>query len=342
MAPETNPRGREPVLGLALSFIMVGVLLFFGWRVVAVFAGRSLRSEMARFKDAETDLRRGNIGKARGMYDGEIAKQPTSPEIYAQVSESCLESGQWNLAIEYAKRGVSACKSATPKEQAMLYRVLAEASSEAEPAHPQTAALQYAEMAFKLTPKDPETLNMLGYILADNDLQLERARGLVHDALVSIKDETGTPEGRFAVAEFEDSYGWILYKLHQYPQAVEALVQATGDIATAPNTDEENAQSTEVSGDVLKTLYYHLGAAQRMAGSKDAAATSLNTALRYDPGYAPAKREMAELEKSGPPNPQPEPTAPSHSPITTETPSVTLRSNPPFTPLSSGETPKHP
>ncbi len=65
-------------------------------------------------------------------------------------------------------------------------------------------------------PQNANALNALGYTLADKTDRLEEAKELVEAALAILPNE----------AHILDSMGWILYRLEDYPKAIEFLERA--------------------------------------------------------------------------------------------------------------------
>ncbi|HTF97858.1 MAG TPA: tetratricopeptide repeat protein [Cellvibrio sp.] len=76
----------------------------------------------------------------------------------------------------------------------------------------------------KLDPDNVSALNSLGYILADRTQRYDEARTLLEKALKLKPDDPA----------IMDSMGWLLYRLGQYPQALEQLRSAFN---TAPNAE---------------------------------------------------------------------------------------------------------
>jgi tetratricopeptide (TPR) repeat protein len=65
-------------------------------------------------------------------------------------------------------------------------------------------------------PKDPVTMNALGYTLAEHKRDLKEAHGLVRDALEMTPDSPAV----------QDSMGWTLHRLGQQKEALKWLTQA--------------------------------------------------------------------------------------------------------------------
>jgi tetratricopeptide (TPR) repeat protein len=68
-------------------------------------------------------------------------------------------------------------------------------------------------------PDDEGALNDLGYLWADQDKNLQRARRMIEKAVAT---EPGNPA-------YRDSLGWVLFRLGKYPEAVAELEKAVAD-----------------------------------------------------------------------------------------------------------------
>ncbi len=88
------------------------------------------------------------------------------------------------------------------------------------------------EALYERLPDDPNVNNDLGYLYADQGIQLERAEEMIRKAVAA------EPEN----AAYLDSLGWVLYKRGRYAEAVEPLTQAVEQL----NRDDP-------------TIYDHLG-----------------------------------------------------------------------------------
>ncbi len=93
-------------------------------------------------------------------------------------------------------------------------------------------AEQYFQKCLELAPDAPEALNYLGYMWAEHDMKLEKARQLIEKAVKAKPDS----------AAYLDSLAWVLYKLGQ-PKT--ALGHALKAVKLSPEPDA--------------TLYDHLG-----------------------------------------------------------------------------------
>lgn len=106
-------------------------------------------------------------------------------------------------------------------------------------------AMQTMERIIALNPKNPQALNYVGYTLADNNQELQRALTLITTALGQ------TPDADYIV----DSLAWVQYRLGQYEEAWESINRSIslggddpaiwehyGDIALALGKREEAAK----------------------------------------------------------------------------------------------------
>jgi tetratricopeptide (TPR) repeat protein len=91
-------------------------------------------------------------------------------------------------------------------------------------------------------PDNDEADNALGYTWADQDRNLDQARQMIEHAV----------EVRPGVAAYEDSLGWVLYKLGRFQAAQEHLALAAG-----------------LRGGAEPTILNHLGDAQYRLGRHD-------------------------------------------------------------------------
>ncbi len=103
----------------------------------------------------------------------------------------------------------------------------------------------------KRHPDEPGYLNDLGYIMADNDMNLEEAEKFIRKAI--DLDRKRKKSGKVSGA-YLDSLGWVLFKQKRYKEAKEWLLKAVED---------KNAQHIEI--------YDHLGEAHLALGETEAA-----------------------------------------------------------------------
>ena len=123
---------------------------------------------------------------------------------------------------------------------------------------------QGAEKQFRAVlaaqPENPEALNNLAYLMAENGGQHSEALKYAQKAKELAPDRP----------EYSDTLGWILYKQGLYPSAVQELERATAKGSQA-------------------TWEYHLAMAYAKAGDDKRARSALNSALKQDPKLPEAK-----------------------------------------------------
>lgn len=292
----TRAQGRD----LVVTFCIVVLLSILGWSLFVTFMQARPQPELQAAMDALTAKDKKRAGE---QFDKLLSTNPQSPELYMNVCHACALKEEWALMADYARRGVQECKYEAKEQRAQLYLQLANALAQTE-AHPQNEAIAASVQASELDPKNPEVLNNLGYIFADNDMNLDKAQEILTEALRQLRQLPDTVETQLALAETEDSYGWLLYKKGDYQAAIDMLMEGIGDIPENVQLGKEN-----------RVWHYHLGAAYRMAGQVEQARCALAVALQYDPDYAPAKNEMATL-------PPPTPKSAVTSPVNTSSTSV--------------------
>lgn len=285
MLPQ-EPR-RFPFWRWIVLSVLIGAAIY-------IFLGPRLSNfplDSPEFKKAVQALQTNNEKVAVEIFDKQIKAAPTTPQTYHNIANSCILANKHDLAVRYLQKGVEACAYAPKPERAMLYVSLSNTYTYIEKVRPQTNAIEAAKQAYELSPKSAEILNQYGYLLVDNDQQIEYAIQLIIEALRIVKQEGNNPEMYSLVI---DSYGWALYKLGRYDEAIVALQDA---IDTFPH---ELIQDRTRVAMVMKELHYHLGAAYRKKKRYEEARNSLNTARSYDSSYQPAIDELESLEKEAP------------------------------------------
>ncbi|WP_462324603.1 tetratricopeptide repeat protein [Desulfoplanes sp.] len=116
-----------------------------------------------------------------------------------------------------------------------------------------TKGMEYMEKIIAIDPDYPEALNYLGYTLAEQGRNLDRALVLVKNAL------KGDPGNGY----YLDSLAWVLFKLGKLDQAWEAIRQAV------QLADED------------PTIWEHYGTIAGALGKKDAARKGKTNAQRF-------------------------------------------------------------
>lgn len=116
-------------------------------------------------------------------------------------------------------------------------------------------------------PDNTQANNDLGYLWADQNKNLDRARGMIQKAL---NEEPDNPA-------YLDSMGWVEYRLGNFEKAVEYLQQAT---------QQEHGDDS--------TIFDHLGDALHAVGKKTAAQAAYERALEIEEAKKPPKQKLLD------------------------------------------------
>ena len=122
--------------------------------------------------------------------------------------------------------------------------------------------------ALEIKPDQPYVLNYLGYSLVEKQLKLEEALSLIEKA-VSLRPDSGY---------IVDSFGWVLFRLSRFVEAVPHLEKAAKLMPVDPIVND------------------HLGDVYWAVGRKREARFQWNRALSFDPEDADQARIIKKLE----------------------------------------------
>ncbi len=132
------------------------------------------------------------------------------------------------------------------------------------------------EKLMEMNPENPTFKNDLGFVLADNDRNLDRAEKLVREAVKMDLElnKKAAEEGKLdpelakkANPAYVDSLGWVLYKQKKYDEAIKHLLESAG-------ADDEEGDHIEI--------WDHVGDCYLALGKKKEALESFQRALRSD------------------------------------------------------------
>jgi tetratricopeptide (TPR) repeat protein len=132
-----------------------------------------------------------------------------------------------------------------------------------------TLAANELRKTIKIDPEMHEALNYLGYLYAEDGVNLEEAESLVRRAL------TLSPGN----AAYMDSLGWVLYKKGEYEKAAEEL----------------SAAAESAADDA--TIREHLGDAYHKLKDLDRAGTEWEKALELDPARSEVTEKLKALKE---------------------------------------------
>ena len=137
------------------------------------------------------------------------------------------------------------------------------------------AAVWVYRDALQRFPEDAALYNELAYLMAQRELHLEDALGLVRHA-IQLEPTSG--------GAFLDTEGWVLFKLGRYPEARERLEQSL------------RYHSINNRAARAETLY-HLGATLKHLGQADEARATLRRAVRLARGAIYGRKAAALLRE---------------------------------------------
>lgn len=282
---------RNPRTQMLLLVVRLCVLTLFG--LVAWYTMQAIQANRLTpmLETAGEALKHGDAARAGMLFDSALKSQPDNPVTFAAILSICGKNKQPALALQYARRAVQECKSCPVKIRTLFYGQLAQAALDAKQPGYAQEAIDASRRAYELNRTDPNTLNGLGYTLADLNTNLDEAQGYIVQALKLLAKEPAGDEKQLDVSMTEDSYGWVLFRKGRFTEAINALNQAIEDLPEEARAGEE-----------VKIYYFHLGSAYFKAGRIDEARHALQVALRYDAGYDDANSLLKEL-------PAPTPTA---------------------------------
>ncbi|MEW6014667.1 MAG: tetratricopeptide repeat protein [Candidatus Zixiibacteriota bacterium] len=118
----------------------------------------------------------------------------------------------------------------------------------------------------EIQPNHSQSLNYLGYMLAERGERLDYARQLILKALEIMPDN----------GAYIDSYGWVLYKSGDYPGAVRELKRAAEVITDDP------------------VVFDHLGDAYKAMGDTENARKYWQKALELDSNNDQIRKKLSE------------------------------------------------
>ncbi|MCP4684133.1 MAG: tetratricopeptide repeat protein [bacterium] len=170
---------------------------------------------------------------------------------FNHLGDSAQELETYRTGLEFMRDEESAVA---------LYFALGAAFEQADAIDSATATF---EEILKHDPDNAQTLNYLGYALADRNLRLEYARDLISRA-VELKPNS---------AAFLDSYGWVYYRLAEYEKALEYL-EAAAKLDNDP------------------VIFDHLGDAYLATGKPEEAKVWWRKALEQQPDNTTIKEKL--------------------------------------------------
>lgn len=209
------------------------------------------------------------LGNTEEMY--QLSKNAMSlfrgaPIVYFFNGIACTELKKYNEALEVLQKGITL--AGDNRELIMqYYSLLGETYKNLGK---NELSDQAFENALEIDPKNLLVLNNYSYYLSLRDHNLKKALKM---SAVTIKAEPNN-------STYLDTYGWILYKLKKYPEAMKYLKKAI-----------EN--DTDPSGEILE----HYGDALYKAGKPEEAVQYWEKALKYSEKKEELQKKIDNVNK---------------------------------------------
>ena len=159
----------------------------------------------------QIELRRKEWKKAVGYFEHMTRIADTSSMAWISLSAAYNQLKDTTRALASLRTGIE--KVRDEKQALNIYYALGSA-------YEQFGMVDSARATFEdlLThaPNFAQALNYLGYMFADKNMELDSARTLIQRAL-DLEPDNGA---------FLDSYGWVLYRMKEYREALSYLMKA--------------------------------------------------------------------------------------------------------------------
>jgi tetratricopeptide (TPR) repeat protein len=192
--------------------------------------------EQAYYDLASAQMSSGKTSDALSTIEKARKKFPQNFVIEFMTGLLMSRQKAYDEAIRHYTAAEVIAKATEPRRlnQAFYFQIGAAYERKGEIAE----AEKYFEKCLELAPDFAEAMNYLGYMWAEHDMHLDRARELIEKA---IKLE---PKN----AAYLDSLGWVLFRLHQPTQALDYVLKAV------ELSDEPDATVQDHLGDIYSAL----------------------------------------------------------------------------------------
>jgi tetratricopeptide (TPR) repeat protein len=206
------------------------------------------------------------------MAKSTLSNDGNDRETYVSLSQIYARLKRWKEAEDAVNEADKLASRPEEKEYVQYFRG---ALYEREKKYDQ------AEQAFRQVlqqdPNNSTTLNYLGYMLADHNLHLEEALGMIKRA-VELEPQNGA---------YLDSLGWVYFKLGNYDQAEENLRRAA-----------EKTPNDATIQDHLGELYAKTGKLKLAAMHWERALDEWNKSMAADVDQQDVSRVQKKLENT--------------------------------------------
>lgn len=192
--------------------------------------------EQAHYDLAAAQISQGNTSDAMATLDRARARFASNFVMEYLQATACTQGKNFAEAVKHftAAEVIAQTTDTNRLSHAFYFQMGAALERKGD----RVEAAKYFEKSLALSPDFDEALNYLGYMWAEHDENLERARELIARAL---KAEPDNPA-------YLDSMGWVLFKLNQPKEALDYLLKAVA------KSDEPDATIYDHLGDVYAAL----------------------------------------------------------------------------------------
>ncbi len=201
----------------------------------------------------------GRLDSAVAMQRLDVAANPDSTVPRRALARYLRESKQWNAAIEQ----LSWLHTRLPEDPG----VLMDLGYCREQSGDLPGAIQAGRDALALAPDEAQTLNFLGYLLADHDRDLSEAEDLIRRAIEQDPDN----------GAYLDSMGWVHFRRGNLDAARSELEKAVDRVGNDP------------------VVHEHLGDVYRQLRLIDLARQQYRASLDADRGNERVRNKLTEL-----------------------------------------------
>ena len=174
--------------------------------------------------------------KARDQFEHMTKLADTSAGAWISLAGAYRQLGENDRAVEILRSATDRM----PNEKA-AFDVYYALGSTYEQAGMVDSAVSVFEELLKHAPNFAQALNYLGYTLADRNMRLEYAKGLIAKALELEPGNTA----------YLDSYGWVLFRLGNFEEGLKYLLQAA-ELQSDPTVLEHVGDTYKAMNDPLK------------------------------------------------------------------------------------------
>ena len=189
-----------------------------------------------------------------------IELQPDSPNAYYLLARLYLATNQQQKALTNLQEVVAKNPKATGAQ--MLIGVIHEQQKD------YAAARDAYEKLLTIDPKMGTVMNNLAWLYAEHFDQLDKAFDLAQKARELQPNEP----------HLADTLGWVLYRKHQYPWALNLLTESAGKLPTEAE------------------VQYHLGMTHYMLGEEEPARLALERSLQLSKDFTGREEASQRLD----------------------------------------------